>query len=416
VSETIDPTGLLNSLPDPVVVVGTDGTILWGNDMAETVFGWSRETSIGIDATELVHPDDLNTALVSLVSVQDKPAGTPIEIRVRERGGAYRRAEVRGRSAVGVPGIDGVVLVLRDVTDRRRWEVAAGDDTAASAVLEALPTIALVLTEDGRISSVNRAFTRLLGHDIEGTIGRPLTDFVSVAKVLAVSDQLARLIDGRGRLSFETDLVDVDGDTHAMSLTVVDLRSDRAVQGLVATATDIAKLAEARDRLAHAATHDELTGLPNRLLLHDHLGLALSNAAMRDVGVGVVGVDIDDFTVVNDSFGRAAGDQVLAEVANRLGSAVRDPDMVSRYGGDQFMLVASGVDQLSLGRLVDRIHWLMRSPIAVTSDCSAEGTEVRVTLSVGAVLAEPGTATTDVIERADSAMRRDRSRRRQRQA
>jgi GGDEF domain-containing protein len=90
--------------------------------------------------------------------------------------------------------------------------------------------------------------------------------------------------------------------------------------------------------------------------------------------------------------------------------------MLSRYGGDQFMLVASGVDQLSLGRLVDRIHWLMRSPIAVTSNPSGEDTEVRVTLSIGAVFAEPGTAATDAVERADRAMRRDRSRRGQHHA
>src|SRR5690606_37545829 len=107
----------------------------------------------------------------------------------------------------------------------------------------------------------NRAFTRLLGHDLETSLGRPLTDFVSIANVLVVSERLEEVVDGRARATLEAELVDVEGSPHPMSLTFVDLTSDEAVRGVVATATDVAALAEARDRLAHAATHDALTGL-----------------------------------------------------------------------------------------------------------------------------------------------------------
>jgi diguanylate cyclase (GGDEF)-like protein/PAS domain S-box-containing protein len=412
----VDPFTVLTHLPDPVVVISTDGTILWGNDAAEVTFGWTRQTAVGWDATDLVHPDDLTTALVSIGSVQAKTSGTLIEIRVRDRSGTYRRIEVRGRAATEIEGVGGIILSLRDVTDRRRWELAAGDGAAAAAVFDALPTIALVLDPDGRIRSANRAFTRLLGHDLETSLGRPLTDFVSVAKVLSVADTIAEVAEGRPRATFEADLVDADGSLHPMSLTVVDLISDEAVGGLVATATDVSALAEARDRLAHAATHDSLTGLPNRLLLHERLGVALSSAAIRDSPVGVLFVDIDDLKSVNDAHGHPAGDQVLIEIGHRLSAAVRDTDLVARFGGDEFVVVATGVVEATLDRLVDRINWLMRSPVAIDRREAGVDLEVRVAVSVGAALARPESTIAEVLAQVDSALAETRARRRQRHA
>jgi diguanylate cyclase (GGDEF)-like protein/PAS domain S-box-containing protein len=412
----VDPLAVLGLLPDPVVVVDQHGVILWGNDVAESVFGWSREAALGRDATELIHPDDLTTALVSLISVQDKPIGTLVEVRVRDDTGKYRRVEVRGRSAVDVDGVDGIVLALRDVTDRRRWELASGDAAASIAVLDALPTMAFVLSPVGRLRSANRAFTRILGHPLETSLGRPLTDFVSVAKVFAVSESIASVTDGHGRVTFEAELLDVDGDAHPMSITLVDLVADEAVRGLVATATDISALAAVRDRLAHAATHDSLTGLPNRLLLQERLSSALSNAATRDGRVGVVFVDVDQLKVVNDTYGHRAGDQVLVEVAHRLAAAVRDSDLVARYGGDEFVVVASGLDHRSLGRLVDRISWLMQTPVALELGGGQPDIEVRVTLGVGAVIADDAITIDEAIEQADAALLRIRAHRRQRHA
>jgi diguanylate cyclase (GGDEF)-like protein len=255
----------------------------------------------------------------------------------------------------------------------------------------------------------------MLGHDLETSLGRPLTDFVSVAEVLAVADLVGEVAGGSSRATFETELVDVDGSAHPMSVTVVDLTTDYAIRGLVATATDVAALTEARDRLAHSATHDSLTGLPNRLFLHECLELALSSAAMRDSLVGVLLVDIDGLRSVNDAHGHVAGDQVLIEVGHRLIAAVRHADLVARFGGDEFMVVATGVVDATLARLVDRINWLMRSPVALDRGASRPDVEVRISVSIGAMLARPESTIAEVLAQVDASMSATRTRRRQRQ-
>ena len=396
-----DPMALLDALPDPVVVVGTDARLVWSNRSASASLGWDRSEWLGRDLSSLVHPDDLSTALLALESVQAKAVGELLELRVRDASGTYRHVELRGRVAVDLPGLHGVVLSIRDLTDRRRWELAGGDHVALAAVLDALPTIALVLTPDGRVRSTNRAFTRLLGHPLEEVVGRPLTDFVTIASTLVVSDHLLVVADGTGRVSFEVEMLRADGTARPVSLTLVDLADDGAVGGIVATATDITELVAARERLRHAATHDDLTGLPNRTEVVRRLDACLARGELHPIGV--LHVSVGRMKEVNDAHGHRVGDAVLVESAERLGSAVRDADLVGRLRGVELVVVATGAGGDDVERLVDRIRWVMRPDVEVEGPRGPLG--VRVAVEVGTAIARPGETAESVLGRADADLR-----------
>src|SRR5205823_337984 len=117
------------------------------------------------------------------------------------------------------------------------------------------------------------------------------------------------------------------------------------VGGVVAdiTARKLAEtqLIEAADLLAQAALHDPLTGLPNRKAFQDHLDVALARAEREGGVVGVLFIDLDNFKLINDSFGHAAGDAVLQSVTSRLLGTTRAMDVVSRQGGDEFLILVS---------------------------------------------------------------------------
>src|SRR5437660_1622019 len=102
--------------------------------------------------------------------------------------------------------------------------------------------------------------------------------------------------------------------------------------------------AEAMGKLAHAALHDSLTGLSNRASFLEHLELGLKRAARIGTGVGVLFIDLDNFKLVNDSFGHSAGDELLKAVGSRLQSAVRGMDVVARQGGDEFLILLTDLE------------------------------------------------------------------------
>ena len=199
----------------------------------------------------------------------------------------------------------------------------------------------------------------------------------------------------RGRESgdpfvFEYRLIARDGRTvwfrdSAIVLTDAQGRPEH-IQGVMLDITE-SKIAE--ERIAFLAYHDKLTGLPNRTMFDELLGLALARAKRHGLGVVVVTVDLDDFKLVNDSLGHEAGDAILVQFAQRLSDATRETDLVARPGGDEFLLLLADLDPAPGGHGVHesvsvaaesvalRIQQALRTPFTVGD------TELYVTASLG---------------------------------
>lgn len=173
----------------------------------------------------------------------------------------------------------------------------------------------------------------------------------------------------------------------------------RAARELLQRALDEAGEQEAR--LQEAASHDPLTGLLNRAALHSRLARALSETDQREGALTVAFIDLDGFKQVNDRRGHVVGDQLLAAVAVGLRGAVRDTDVLARYGGDEFVCVREGVREPG-----DLLHWADRLRQAVEAVAAAVDKGIPVTASIGVcVLSRSGGRTpTEVIGRADAAM------------
>ena len=160
-------------LPDAVVVIDASARLIWANDAAERLFGLDSGRLVGADVLTFAHPDDLEVAAVSMTSIQGKGVGTPIEIRVRAADG-WRLMEIIGANLLDRQSVKGLVLVLRDLTERRRWEVASGEVGRFRSLVHNAASVIMQLDSAGRVESVSAAFTRLLGHDQELVEGRPL--------------------------------------------------------------------------------------------------------------------------------------------------------------------------------------------------------------------------------------------------
>jgi diguanylate cyclase (GGDEF)-like protein len=186
------------------------------------------------------------------------------------------------------------------------------------------------------------------------------------------------------------------GHAVPFQLTIVNLLDDPTVSGLIVSGQDISELHEARQKLAHAAEHDDLTGLPNRALLARELAQRLGNDGPRATAVAFL--DLDRFKIMNDLFGHDVGDEILVTVARRLKNTVRASDVVARFGGDEFVIIASVTSQAEIDQLTARLGSAVSEPMRLRTG------PLQVFASIGLVVAHPGDQMEDVLTDADSAM------------
>ena len=232
---------LLAEIPDAVVVLDHEGRLQWGNHAAERLFGRLLDESIGLPALELVHPDDLELVLRSLASVQRKEIGTLIEVRAKAVTG-WRLLEVLG-APVEWTGRPAVLFSLRDLTERRRFEVARGEEAKFRSLVQNAAAITILVSSDGRVDSVSGALSRMLGHDPELVERRPLADLVRGSDRPALVAAMGRAALGASAVNpvtVEVAMLRHDSDEVVpFELSIVNLVDDPIVGGYVVSAHDI---------------------------------------------------------------------------------------------------------------------------------------------------------------------------------
>jgi diguanylate cyclase (GGDEF)-like protein/PAS domain S-box-containing protein len=357
------PGEVLEGLPDAVVATGRDERIVFVNALAEELFGYPRAELLGrrVEMLWAERVRDRYTRNMRLYFATEHPMRFSAEVRGLRRDGS----EFLGEMSWGiVQTVAGPLLVAigRDISQRRVVEerlgavAAMGVRALAGADPEELADEAVDLVR-ARLP-VSRAEVRLAGRASIAPDG-PIAD--SAERAVRVP------IGARDQLVIECER-GLDDDEMGLVL---------AVANTLAAALERRR---GEDQMRHDAVHDPLTGLPNRTLLRDRLEHALARSEREGGATGVMFVDFDNFKQINDDFGHAAGDAVLAELGNRLATAVRPADTVARLGGDEFVVVCEEVDEDVALALGERLEQAIRVPLIVG------GVEHGLSASIGIAL------------------------------
>jgi len=206
-----------------------------------------------------------------------------------------------------------------------------------------------------------------------------------------------------GVWSGECQLVTRNGGEIPVSQLILAHHDDAgAVEFYSAIARDMGERKRFEEELRHQATHDSLTGLPNRVLLQDRLETALMTAQRQKIGVAVLFLDLDNFKRINDTLGHSAGDALLRQVGERLRNRLRTTDTVGRRGGDEFMVVFNHpCDVKEVMAVVNKVRGVFAQPF------NCEGEELFVTCTLGVALSpEDGRDAETLVKNADIAMYR----------
>jgi diguanylate cyclase (GGDEF)-like protein/PAS domain S-box-containing protein len=266
--------------------------VLWANQLAVELFGRSLESAIGISGIDLVHPDDLEIVLRSLETVQSKTVGSPLEIRAKI-GDDWRLIELIG-TPVSWFEKGAVLFSIRDLTDRRRFELARDDVARFRSLVHNATTIMMLLSPAGEVESVSGAMTRMLGHDPEAVERQPL------ANIVAPSDRpaLRVALENALRSSSATQpvvqalrLLRRGGEEmNSYELSIVSLVDDPTVGGLVVTAHDVSERVTAEMELRNSVRELRETS-------------SLLNATLESTADGILVVGTDrTITSFNSQF------------------------------------------------------------------------------------------------------------------
>jgi diguanylate cyclase (GGDEF)-like protein/PAS domain S-box-containing protein len=291
------------------------------------------------------------------------------------------------------------VMYLRDITKRTCWEKELRESEKKYRTLfENSMDAIYVSARDGRLVDVNQAFLDLFGYTREEALALN-------AKEAFEHQDRQRFLEAMRQKNYVKDfaltLKKKDGRLMDCLLTLNSRKDERektiGFQGIV---RDITAFKKAQEDVRYMAYHDSLTGLPNRMLFSDRLGMGIVNAERNKGRIAVMMLDLDRFKDVNDTFGHDVGDKLLREVAVRLQETVRKGDTVARIGGDEFLLVVPEINSSRDTFVVsEKIMYAFRRAFFV------EDRELSVTCSVGiAIYPDHGTNSETLVRRADAAM------------
>lgn len=277
-------------------------------------------------------------------------------------------------------------VLARVARQAQRLEHSEQELRLAASVFRHAREAILITDRHHAIVEVNPAFTQLTGHPCRPLIGRPLTELLAPREDLAMATrQVLETLDREDVWQGEIRYRCASGETLVALQTISAVRdADGTLLRHIHIFNDISEQKAAEEEIRHQAFHDELTGLPNRSLLLARLERAIHRAVQGEHRLAVLFLDLDHFKPVNDTLGHQAGDDLLKQVARRLGGRLRERDTLARLGGDEFVVVLEGLSRPApAARVAESLVEALLEPFTVAGERVAIGVSVGVALYPG---------------------------------
>jgi diguanylate cyclase (GGDEF)-like protein/PAS domain S-box-containing protein len=404
--------GLIERIPAVTYIADFDeeGTLRWVSPQVEELLGHAPAAFL-TDATlwdSLIHPDDRKRVAAATARVFRDGLEFDCEFRMVAADGREVHVWERDtivRNADGRPLITQGVLV--DVTPLRAAEDAVrAERDRAQRYLDVAGATMLALDRQGRIVMLNRAGHELLGYRDGELVGRNWFETCVPAderKELVATFEMVVSGERPPLEDEESGVLHRDGRVRLVQWRNTALYDEAGeVTTTLSSGLDVTERRVAEERIAHLAYHDSLTGLPNRALLREHLEPALARARRAGGAVALLYLDLDDFKLVNDSFGHDAGDELLCQVAERLFARRRAADVLARQGGDEFLLLLTDLGEDPGPAAVAAAQGMLDT---LTEPFHTEGESFHLTGSVGiSIFPRDADDAATLLRHADTAM------------
>ncbi|HJW01885.1 MAG TPA: diguanylate cyclase, partial [Azospira sp.] len=390
--------GIVDNAPSLIYVFDTLGRLQLCNRGFESAVGHPREAIVGHPREHFLAPLAAREHRQNDLAVMASGQPMRFEEQNLEAGGnhVYLTAKC---PLVGADGnIQAVIGISTDITELRH---TTDQLRLAGVVLESTADGVMITDPQGRIVSVNRAFTDITGYSAEEAIGQRSSLLRSEHQPPDFYQQMWHSIQEAGVWHGEIWNRRKNGELYPEWLTINAIYGDgRQILNYVGVFSDISTIKHSQAELERLAHFDPLTELPNRTLFHDRLQHALERSQRYGQDLAVLLLDLDGFKTVNDSLGHPMGDLLLCQAAQRFKQCLRVEDTVARLGGDEFAIILN-----NLGQETDAVAVVKKLLQALQEPFDLEGTSALVTTSIGIAIAPmDGQTTEELVRNADAAM------------
>jgi len=396
---------ILESMQDSYYEVGLDGKFTFVNDATSRHLLYTREELIGNSYKLIMSETEAQRVfdMFHKVFLTGEPnLGFSHKVTRRDGVTGYAESSVsllkddRGRPI-------GFNSVSRDVTERKQLEERLRrSEERFRTILENMQDSYYEVDLAGNFTFINISASDRLGYSRDELLGqnyRFTTADDDLGNILAAFNEVYTT--GIPNKCFINKSVCRDGSTVIVESSIGLLRNEYGeVTGFNSVGRDITERKAMEQQLADMATHDFLTGLPNRLLLHDRLHVALAQAHRNKNKLAILTLDLDRFKAVNDTHGHHVGDELLKAVGQRLTGIIRSGDTVARMGGDEFLLLMPELHQTdSVSSIISKIVEAFKGPFII------EGHRLCASVSIGiAIYPDDGMDMETLMRKSDSAM------------
>ena len=368
---------ITDNMRDLICQSDAEGRFQYVSPSYRLVLGYRPGSLLGRSMFEGLHPDDREQTLAIYAGMRARGESGQAEFRYRRADGEYVWLQANGTPLFDAEDcFVGTVIGSRDITAQRQAEEQL---RLAARVFESTREGVIVTDAQTRILSVNRAFSDITGYSAAEAIGQTPRLLSSGRHDRTFFQQVWHAVVTQGHWQGELWNRRKTGEIYPEWLgisAVCDEQGD--LSHYIGIFTDISESKASADRIEFLAHHDPLTALPNRILLRDRLEQALFQAERQGSSVTLLALDLDRFSLINDSLGHEVGDQLLQMVALWLHARLREVDTLSRQSGDEFLVLLPDTDLAGGLRLAsDLLACLNRQ------SCTIAGHALNITASIG---------------------------------
>ena len=369
----------INVLPESVLILDLDGTILYANKCACSLFSKPVSKFIGNNFSYPLQ----SGRVIEIEIIKNDLATVCCELTIQA--GKWKNQ-------------DAWIAVLHDITEKKSTEKAL---KIAANVFNFAKEGILITDSNNVIIDINKEFTKITGYEKKDVLGKTPKLLQSGQHNKNFYEAMWKHIKKTGYWYGEIWNRKKNGETYPQLLAISEVLDEDEVINYVGVFYDITQQEEQKRKLEHSAHYDSLTDLPNRVLLIINIENAIKETRRSNKNLAILFIDLDYFKTINDKYGHDIGDLLLIKFTEIIKKQTREIDTFARYGGDEFILVATNLDTPNeYKNLVERIYDQLRAPISVESYL------INVKISIGVALYPQNSEVTpeQLIRQADHAM------------